>query len=72
LWYTGANPDLDANGILNGVDEQIRRTRLGLWVQKYSGDPWDGVRAVHSLDDKLFSAGLRHFSKYRGGYAVSF
>lgn len=72
LWYTGADADLDANGTLNGVDEQIRRTQLGVWVQEYSGDPWAGVRALHSLDDRLFSAGLQHFSKYLGGYAVSF
>lgn len=72
LWYTGADPDLDANGTLNGADEQIRRTRLGVWVQEYSGDPWAGVSAVHSLDDKLFSAGVHHFSKYLSGYAVSF
>lgn len=72
LWYTGADPDLDANGTLNGVDEQIRRTKLTVWVQESASEPWARVSAQHSLDDKLFTAGLRHFSKYLSGYAVSF
>lgn len=72
LWYTGANPDLDASGQVDRADEDIRRTLLGVWVQELPGDPWTGVTALHVLDHKLFNTALPHFSKLRGGYAISF
>ncbi|GIW50788.1 MAG: hypothetical protein KatS3mg081_0143 [Gemmatimonadales bacterium] len=67
VWYTGASGDLDGNGIVDGNDEYIRQVLLGVWVQEHPGDPWENVEASHSLDDRLFTAGLQHFS----GYAVS-
>jgi len=67
IWYTGADSDLDGNGVVDGNDEYIRRFLLGVWVQEHLGDPWEAVAALHSLDEKLFTAALEHFS----GYAVS-
>jgi hypothetical protein len=67
IWYTGAGDDLDGNGVADGNDEYIRRVLLGVWVQEHPGDPWESVAASHSLDDRVFTALLQHFS----GYAVS-
>lgn len=72
LRYTGANPDLDTNGRVDSVDDQIRRTQLGIWVQEHLGDPWNRLNASHTLDQRLFIAGVPHFSKLRGGVAISF
>ncbi len=67
IWYTGADSDLDGNGGVDANDEYIRQVLLGIWVQERPGDPWESVAALHSLDDKVFTAALQHFS----GYAVS-
>lgn len=65
--YTGADPDLDGNGTVDSTDRYVERELLGVWVQEHPGDPWESVVAVQSLETKLFTASLRHFS----GYAVS-
>lgn len=67
VWYTGADPDLDGSGAVNETDRFIETRLLGVWVHEGPGTPWSAVTAEHSLDHKLFTAGLRHFS----GYAVS-
>lgn len=67
IWYTGADADLDRNGVVDGGDEYIRQALLGLWVQEFPGDPWQGLAAAHDLEARLFTAALGHFS----GYAVS-
>lgn len=67
VWYTGADPDLDGSGTVNEADLYVEQTLLAVWVQERPGTPWSAVFSVHSLDNKLFTAGLRHFS----GYAVS-
>lgn len=67
MWYTGADPDFNGDGVVDDLDAAIEETLLGLWVQVNPEDPWEAVVATHSLLDKLFSALLQHFS----GYAVS-
>ncbi len=67
VWYTGADPDLDASGGVDETDRYIESTLLSVWVQESPGAPWLAVTSAQSLDQKLFTAGLRHFS----GYAVS-
>ena len=67
MWYTGANPDLDGNGVVDATDSYIEKQLLGIWVQEDTTDPWNGVAAQQSVSGKVFSADLNHFS----GYAVS-
>lgn len=67
IWYTGADRDLDRNGVVDEADEYIRQVLLGVWVQERPGEPWEAVAAVHDLEERLFAAALGHFS----GYAVS-
>jgi hypothetical protein len=67
IWYTGADPDYDGNGVVDGTDGYIEQTLLGLWVRERNSDPWTGVLAVHALSQKQFVADLLHFS----GYALS-
>lgn len=65
-WYTGANPDLNGDGVVNLADS-ILESALVLRVQSLPTDPWQLLGAVQSLSSRQFDAQLRHFS----GYAVS-
>lgn len=67
VWYTGANPDYDGNGVVDSTDALVEQTKLGVWVQEFTLNPWSNVTAVQSIASKLFSANLQHFS----GYAIS-
>lgn len=67
FWYTGADPDLDGNGSVDGQDGYIQENLLDIWVQSRADEPWVEVGASHALEYLLFSARLQHFS----GYAVS-
>lgn len=64
IWYTGANPDFDASGALDGADGYIEQNLLGVWVQEFATDPWQLVAAIQSIPNKLFAAELGHFSDY--------
>ncbi len=64
IWYTGADPDFDASGAVDGTDSYIEQELLGVWVQEFATDPWTLVTAVQSIPNKLFSANLGHFSDY--------
>lgn len=66
-WYTGADPDLDDNGVVDAVDQLIEETLLGIQVQQLKDGPWELLPALKSLIDKRFDIELNHFS----GYAVS-
>ena len=67
IWYTGADPDYDGNGVVDARDAYIEDKLLGLWVQERGTDPWVSVAAVHAKAQKQFVANLLHFS----GYALS-
>ncbi len=64
FWYTGANPDFDANGRVDSTDTYIEQNRLGVWVRDLAVNPWTSVASVHVLTAKLFAADLQHFSDY--------
>lgn len=64
VWYTGANPDFDASGAVDGTDSHIEQELLRVWVQQAAGAPWTLVTAAQSIPNKLFSANLAHFTDY--------
>lgn len=64
VWYTGADPDFDASGAVDGADRYIEQQLLGVWVQEFASAPWTLVTAVQSLLNRSFSANLGHFSDY--------
>ena len=64
VWYTGADPDLDGSGAVDGADSHIEEELLGVWVQEFAADPWTLVTAAQSIPSKRFSASLSHFSDY--------
>jgi alpha-D-ribose 1-methylphosphonate 5-triphosphate diphosphatase PhnM len=53
--------------VVDGADQYIESSSLGIWMQARPGVRWSAMSSVHWLDRKLFTAGLSHFS----GYAVS-
>ena len=62
--YTGADPDFDASGAVDGTDSYIEQELLGVWVQEVVGGPWTAVATTHSVPTKLFAANLGHFTDY--------
>lgn len=64
IWYTGADPDFDGNGVVDATDAYIERVLLGVWLREDPDDDWEQVAATQSLGLKLFTADLRHFSRY--------
>jgi hypothetical protein len=68
VWYTGADPDLDGNGVVNAADGYIESSGLGIWMQARPDRPWSAVSSTHWLDRKLFTANLGHFSGYAGSH----
>lgn len=64
VWYTGADPDFDASGAVDGNDSYIEQELLGVWVQEVATAPWTLVTAAQSIPNKLFTANLGHFSDY--------
>jgi hypothetical protein len=67
IWYGGADPDFNGDGVVDHEDERIERELLKLWYQKEYGGPWHEMVATHSVAEKRFTVNLLHFS----GYAVS-
>jgi hypothetical protein len=67
IWYGGANPDLNGDGVVDEEDERIEREQLNFWYQDEHGGPWHAMEAEHSTRNKRFKVKLPHFS----GYAVS-
>lgn len=62
--YHRADPDFDANGVVDAGDELIRTGWLGLWLQDDASGVWSRLPAQHSLDSRKFDAVLEHFSNY--------
>jgi hypothetical protein len=67
IWYGGADPDFNGDGVVDHEDARIERGRLKLWSQDEHGGPWHEMAATHSAAEKRFTVRLPHFS----GYAVS-
>lgn len=68
LWYTLANPDLNGDGVVNSLDDDIENNDLGIWMRPgapESGEDWHLLDdAIHDLSAKRFRADLEHFSGY--------
>jgi hypothetical protein len=67
IWYQGANPDFNGDGLVNGLDDYITQVLLGVSVQARPGGPWTTIPSYNDIVNRVVSADLRHFS----GYAVS-
>lgn len=67
LWYQNADPDLNADGQVDGTDDTIRQEYLGVWYQAALGAPWEAQLTDKIPSEKRFRSDLFHFS----GYAIS-
>jgi hypothetical protein len=67
IWYGGADPDFNGDGVVDREDRRIERELLKFWYQDEHGGPWRAMKAKHSTKKKHFKVKLPHFS----GYAVS-
>jgi hypothetical protein len=65
--YQGANPDLNADGTVNGIDDYIGQVLLGLRTSQGSPERWNPLPSTNDVMNKALSSDLRHFT----GYAVS-
>jgi hypothetical protein len=64
MYYGGADPDFNADAVVNGDDSYIETDLLGMWVHETTDNPWDVQNATHDLGKKLFKGYLEHFSEY--------
>jgi hypothetical protein len=62
MWYSGAHPDYNGDGVVDELDQEIEQHRLGMWWQDEPGEPWYLLPTRHSLNGKWFAAALYHFS----------
>jgi hypothetical protein len=64
ITYSGANGDLNGDGVVDSTDAKIEAQLLGLWYREADSDPWSKIGATQSLDAKSFSYALPHFCEY--------
>jgi hypothetical protein len=68
MWYSGANGDLNGDGVVDETDDEIERKHLGMWYQEVEGADWERIKAKHSPNEDWLSAKVRHFS----GFAIAY
>ena len=68
IWYSGADGDLNGDGVVDDTDAAIEAQLLGLWYREGPADQWTEIAAVHSLTDKSFTSALAHFCEYAVSY----
>ena len=64
MYYGGADPDYDADAVVDSYDSYIENHLMGMWVQEATNSPWDSQPATHDLEKKRFRGSLEHFSEY--------
>lgn len=62
--YSGADGDLNGDGVVDDADAYIESQLLGLWYREGTDAAWEPIPAVQSLADKSFIAALPHFCEY--------
>lgn len=63
IWYQDANPDLDADGDVDAVDEMLKE-QLAIWYKGSKTDPWRQLWSKNDATQELVTAALYHFSQY--------
>ena len=62
--YSGADGDLNGDGVVDDTDAYIESQLLGLWYREGTDGVWAPIPAVQALSDKSFVSALPHFSEY--------
>jgi hypothetical protein len=63
IWYQDANPDLDADGDVDAVDEMLKE-QLAIWYKGSKTDAWRQLWSKNDATQELVTAALYHFSQY--------
>ncbi len=62
--YSGADGDLNGDGVVDAADSSIESQLLGLWYREGTADAWQPIPAVQTLANKSFTSALPHFCEY--------
>ncbi len=62
LWYGQADPDLNGDGQVDELDEEIRVSQLGMSLQSGQSRRWRRLTTEHDLPARRLSTWLFHFS----------
>ncbi len=63
IWYQDGNPDLDADGDVDAIDEMLKQ-QLAIWYKSTKADPWRQLWSRNDATQELVTAALYHFSQY--------
>jgi len=63
IWYGNANPDLDGDGAVDGVDRKLAQ-QLAVWTQTRKTQPWLKLASRNNTSRSMVAAPLYHFSEY--------
>lgn len=61
MWYGSADPDLNADGVVNHSDDQLR-AQIGMWTR--NAGPWRKVLSRIEPGEPFVYGTVRHFSQY--------
>lgn len=62
MWYANANPDLNADGVVDSTDEELRQ-RLSLWGTTKPRH-WFKLASQNDTTQQFVASELYHFSEY--------
>ena len=63
MWYENANPDLNADGVVNAADAALT-AQLALWTRQATPSPWQKLGSGVEPTQPFVYSTLRHFSQY--------
>ncbi len=63
FWYQNANPDLNGDGVVNAVDDSLRR-ELHIVTRPVPGAHWHWTKSFAGWSLPYVYADIRHFSQY--------
>jgi hypothetical protein len=63
LWYGNANPDLNADDVVDATDQTLAK-QLAVWSQTRKTQPWLKLASKNNMSRQFVAAPLYHFSEY--------
>lgn len=63
IYYENANPDLNADGVVDAADQALRE-QLAIWYRGSKAGAWKQVWSKNDTSEEVVTATVYHFSQY--------